>query len=73
MVNPIKHFTLVIFYSQCDCRDVVYERKLFIRLATAVVVQGMCCCCADAGVVVQEMLLLLIKGFSFLALLCQMD
>ena len=37
MVNPIKHFTLVNYdTSQLDPRVVIYERKMFIRLATGV-------------------------------------
>ena len=35
VVNLIKHFTIVIY----DSRVVIYTRKMFIRLATGVVVK----------------------------------
>ena len=38
MVNPIKHFTLVNY----DSRVIIYERKMFIRLATGFLKQEIC-------------------------------
>ena len=42
MANLIKHFTIVNYNVSpyYDCRVVIYNRKIFIRLATGLVVEG---------------------------------